>query len=320
MSRLRILNAEALNYSDKARAILRDIGDLTEAQLERSDLIRALPEYDVLITRLANRIDASVMETGKRLRAIVTATTGLDHIDLDEAKRRGIAVLSLRGETEFLESVTATAEHTWALLLALVRKVAPAFDHVRRGDWQRDNFVGRTLSGRTLGVVGYGRLGRMVARYGQAFGMNVIVNDIAPDRLGAGIRSCNLDELIATSDVVSLHVPLNDTTRGMFGKNEFAQCKSGSVLVNTSRGEIVDGAALIAALDSRRLSGAALDVVADEKPGEGTMREHPLLRYAGTHDNLLITPHIGGATEDSMHQTEVFMAEKLRRWAQGEKR
>src|SRR6185312_7830256 len=124
-----------------------------------------------------------VMDAGKRLRAIVTATTGLDHIDLDEAKRRNIAVLSLRGETEFLESVTATAEHTWALLLALVRKVGPAFDHVRRGDWQRDSFVGRTLSGRTLGIVGYGRLGRMVARYGQAFGMNVLVNDVAPIQL-----------------------------------------------------------------------------------------------------------------------------------------
>src|SRR6185312_4409684 len=161
-----------------------------------------------------------VMDAGKRLRAIVTATTGLDHIDLDEAKRRGIAVLSLRGETEFLESVTATAEHTWGLLLALVRKVAPAFDDIRKGNWQRDNFVGCTLSGRTLGVVGYGRLGRMVARYGQAFGMNVIVNDIAPARLDAGIRSCSLAELLGNSDAVSLHVPLNDTTRGMIGKNE----------------------------------------------------------------------------------------------------
>lgn len=320
MSRLRILNAEARNFSAQARAILEGIGELTEAQLERDGLLRAVADCDVLITRLHNQIDKDVMAAGTRLRAIVTATTGLDHIDLDEAKRRGIAVLSLRGETEFLESVTATAEHTWALLLALVREVAPAFDHVRKGDWQRDNFVGRTLAGRTLGIVGYGRLGRMVARYGQAFGMNVIVNDIAPERLDPGIRSCGLAELLANSDIVSLHVPLNDTTRGMIGKREFAQFKDGGVLINTARGEIVDGAALIDALNSSNLTGAALDVVADERPGNGTMQDHPLVRYAATHGNLLITPHIGGATEDSMHQTEVFMAEKLRRWAHGKKR
>ena len=320
MSRLRILNAEARNFSTAARAILEGIGELTEAQLERGDLIRALPDYDVLITRLHNHIDKDVMAAGPHLRAIVTATTGLDHIDLDEAKRRGIAVLSLRGETEFLESVTATAEHTWALLLALVRKVAPAFDDIRKGNWQRDKFIGRALAGRTLGIVGYGRLGRMVTRYGQAFGMNVIVNDIAPERLDAGIRSCSLAELLAASDIVSLHVPLNEPTHGMIGKKEFAQFKSGSVLINTARGEIVDGAALIDALTSGKLAGAALDVVADERPGEGTMQGHPLVRYAGAHDNLLIMPHIGGATEDSMHQTEVFIAEKFRRWAQREKR
>jgi D-3-phosphoglycerate dehydrogenase len=316
-SQLRILNAEALNFNADARAVLQTVGELTEAQLDRGGLIRSIPGYHVLITRLGHQIDAEVMNAALGLRVIVTAATGLDHIDLNEAKSKGIEVLSLRGEHEFLAGVSATAEHTWALLLALVRKVPAAFDHIRRGDWQRDQFVGRTLANRKLGVVGYGRLGRMVASYGRAFGMEVLVTDVAAaNDLEPQLRRCSLDELLAGSDIVTLHVPLEERTRNLIGPDELAKLVRGSFLVNTSRGEIVNSIALLDALESGQLAGAALDVLADERPGKGTMSSHPLVRYAKTHSNLLITPHIGGATADSMRQTEVFMAEKLRRWAQ----
>src|SRR5689334_10889694 len=199
--KLRILNAEALGYSAEARNIIQAFGELNEAQLDRGGLIRQVPNFEVLIVRLGHRIDAEIMNAAANLRAIVSATTGLDHIDLEEAKKRGIEVLSLRGEKDFLARVSATAEHTWGLLLALVRQVTPAFDHVRNGHWDRDHFVGRSLADRNLGVVGYGRLGRMVTRYGLAFGMNVRVTDINPPRENLNVRTCGLDELICECDV-----------------------------------------------------------------------------------------------------------------------
>ena len=162
--RPRILNAEPDRYSPRARAALEEVGDVTEQQLDRDGLARALPGYDALIVRRGHRIDAALMDAAPRLRAIATATTGLDHVDLKAARDRGVEVLSLRGESEFLRSTAATAEHTWALLLALTRRVPAAVAAVRRGEWDRDAFRGRELEGKRLGVIGLGRIGERVAR------------------------------------------------------------------------------------------------------------------------------------------------------------
>ncbi len=314
--RLRVLNAESLDYSESARAILRSFCDLDEGTLDRADLLERARNYDVVIVRLGHRVDEEMLLSGMQLKAVVSATTGLDHIDLAAAARRGVDVLSLKGEAEFLARVTATAEHTWALLLALVRKLPAAVEDVRQGHWRRDLFRGRELSGLTLGVIGYGRLGRMVARYGVAFEMRVLVCDVKPvGSLPEGVRACSLDQVLAGSDVVSLHVPLDATTERMIGVRELACMKHGAILINTSRGEIVDEAALLAALDSGQIGGAALDVLASELPGPGTMMTHPVVARACGSGNLLITPHIGGGTWDSMRKTEEFMAERLRAWA-----
>lgn len=316
MRRLRVLNAESHEYADSARAILRSFADLVEGQDDRAALLSALSAHDALIVRLGHRVDEEVLLSAPALRVIVSATTGLDHIDLEAAKRRGVDVLSLKGETEFLTRVTATAEHTWALLLALMRKVPAAIADVRDGHWRRDLFRGGELAGRTLGVIGYGRLGRMVARYGLAFDMRVLVYDTRPSTtLSDGIGSCTLEQLIAEADVVSLHVPLDATTRGMIGRTEIARMKKGSILLNSSRGEIIDSEALLDALARGHLAGAGLDVVPDELPGTGTMSTNRLVEYARRQENLLVTPHIGGATWESMRKTEEFMADRLRQWA-----
>lgn len=316
MGRLRVLNAESLDFSEEARAALREFADLQEMQLDRAGLLAQVVGFDAVIVRLGNRIDGEVLAAGSALKVVSSATTGLDHIDLEAAQRAQVDVLSLKGEQEFLQSVTATAELAWALLLALVRRVPAGVADVGQGNWQRDRFRGIELAGRTLGIIGYGRLGRMVARYGIAFGMNVLVTDVVrASAMPEGMTFTDLSALLAASDVVSLHVPLDDATRGLIGGAALARMKPGALLVNTSRGEIVERDALLAALVSGRLGGAALDVVDDERPGAGTMKGHPLIEYAAEHENLIITPHIGGATWDSMRKTEVFMAHKLRRWA-----
>jgi len=311
MQKFRILNAEPLGYCDEARSILMRVGEVVELPLTRKDLLMRLIEFDVLIVRLGFQVDRKVIDAGRRLKAIVTATTGLDHIDVEYARSKGVAVLSLRGESNFLRSVSASAEYTWALVLALLRRIPQAFASVQAGNWNRDAFRGHELDGKRLGIVGLGRIGRKVARYGSAFGMKVFAYDPYADEWMEGVeRLPNLAGLLSCSDVLSLHVPLNDETIGMIGANELTRLPERAILVNTSRGELVDEAALAAALETGHLAGAALDVIAHERQPE-KRQQSPLLAYARAHPNLLITPHIAGATHESMAKTEVFMAHKL---------
>jgi len=187
---MRILNAEPEQYSDEARHILSAIGEVTEQRLSQHELVRWVPAFDVLIVRLGLKVDRPVIDAGQRLQAIVTATTGLDHIDTSYAHARNIAVLSLSGETEFLRSIHATAEHTWALLLALLRRIPDATAAVRAGRWDRDAYRGYELFGRRLGILGLGRIGKEVARYGIAFGMQVAAFSPNCEAWPDGVERC----------------------------------------------------------------------------------------------------------------------------------
>ena len=308
---IRILNIEPEGYCNEARTILNQIGEVVEAPLQRIELLKRLPEFDVLILRLAHQIDREVIDACSRLKIIVTATTGLDHIDIDYARSKGIAVLSLYGETEFLNTINATAEHTWALLLALIRRIPQAFFSVRAGNWDRDSFRGSELVNKRLGIVGLGRIGRKVACYGLVFGMNVSAFDPYTEKWVEGVvKRATLHELLNQAYIISLHIPLNAGTKGMIGTEELQILPQGAVLINTSRGEIIDEKFLVKALESRHLAGAAMDVVTHERELEQRL-ECPLLAYAKVHENLIITPHIAGATYESMAKTEVFMARKL---------
>ena len=309
--RPRVLNAEPDRYSPRARATLEEIAEVTEEALDRDALLRALPGYDALIVRLGHRVDAALLDAAPRLRAIATATTGLDHIDLRAARDRGVEVLSLRGENEFLRTVVATAEHTWALLLALLRRIPSAAAAVQRGEWDRDAFRGRELDGKRLGIVGLGRIGERVARYGQAFGMEVRAYDRYregwPDDI---IRMPTLETLLETSDVLTVHVPSNEDTKGLIGRRQLSRLPAGAVIVNTARGAVVDGAAVADFIKSGRIAGAAVDVVEGETASGGVGGD-PLVLAARESDHVLVTPHIGGATAESMEKTEIFMARKL---------
>lgn len=307
---LRFLILEPSGYPLEAETRLRQFGEVLHFRGDVA-LADALAESDVLIVRLRHKIDRGFLSRAPRLKFISTATTGLDHIDARAAQERGIVVLSLRGELDFLRTVSATAEHTWGLLLGLIRRIPWAHTAVVGGSWDRSSFFGRELQQRTLGIVGLGRVGRMVAHYGQAFRMAVRAYDPHSAEWSSNVgRSPTLDELLSISDVVSLHVPLNEQTRGMIGRRELTKVKPGAVLVNTSRGAILDEPALLESLQSGRLAGAALDVIQDEYNVD-KLADTSLLRYAATHTNLLITPHLGGATHDSLAKAELFMAQKL---------
>jgi D-3-phosphoglycerate dehydrogenase / 2-oxoglutarate reductase len=302
---LNVLIAESEAFSRRAAEIVRAAGQVRFMHATRPQLLRSLREIDVLWVRLGHRIDAEVMNAAPRLRYILSATTGLNHIDLVEAERRGIEAISLRGETEFLRDVHATAEHTVALILAMLRRLPAAALSAVLGSWDRERFRGEELYGKTVGIVGYGRLGRMVAPLLHAFGARVVAND----RKSTSPAAMPLDQLLWEADIVSLHASFDESLRGFFGEKQFSRMRPQSWFVNTSRGELVDERALIEALRSGHLSGAALDVVSGENDAD--LSRHPLVLYARDHPNLILTPHIGGCTTESLEKAEVFLAEKF---------
>ena len=318
MTQARILVTESAGFAHAASDILRGLGELTLADLDRTDLVAAVHDATELWVRLRHRIDAEVIAAAPSLQAIVTATTGLNHIDLEQTAARGIRVISLRGESAFLDQVVATAEHTLALSLALLRHLPAASTHVRDGGWDRNRFKGSEIRGKTIGIVGYGRLGRIVARYFAALGTTIVAADPAIEaaKLPSFIEYAALPELLVRADLVTLHVDLHPGSAGFFRREQFFAMKPGAWFVNTARGELIDEAALLEALESEHLSGAALDVLADEH--SGIIGTRALVEYAKRHDNLIITPHIGGCTAESMEKTEIFLATRLRDVMAGE--
>ena len=249
------------------------------------------------------------MEAAPHLSLIATATTGTDHIDLARAKKRGITVLSLKDETSFLRSVTSTAELALGLLIDLARRTHAAAASVKRGAWNREDFVGHSLSGKTLGIVGLGRLGSLMAAYGKALGMTVLYTD--PNVTSSEAERVEFADLLRRSDVISIHAHLSEETKHLFDARAFAQMKPAALLINTARGSIVNEADLLAALKSGTLGGFAADVLADELSFDGRAVA-PLITYAQSHDNVIITPHIGGMTAESREATDVFIAGKVR--------
>ncbi|OGZ12584.1 MAG: hypothetical protein A3D67_04220 [Candidatus Lloydbacteria bacterium RIFCSPHIGHO2_02_FULL_51_22] len=311
---MRILNTIRKEYPQEAQNILKKLGMVYYREFSQKELARYIGEYDAAVIGLGLTFDKEVLAQAKNLKVIATATTGLDHIDLEEAKKSGIEVLSLSGETAFLNTITGTAELAAGLMIELLRRTPHAFESVKKYEWNRDAFRGHNLYGQTLGIVGMGRLGKWMARYGQAFGMNVLFSDTHVKKALRWLKRVSFDTLLRESDVISIHVHLSKDTEGMFGVHEFARMKKSAYLINTSRGKIVDERAVLNALEKKKIAGYATDVLADELSFGKKFVQHPLVEYAKKNQNLIIVPHIGGMTEESRTATDVFMVKKLKKY------
>ncbi len=265
-------------------------------------LALALRDADAVLVRSATRITRESLAYAERLCVIGRAGVGVDTIDVEAATERGIAVLTApSGNT------ISAAELTFAVMLALVRRVAAANRSMRAGEWDRARFTGVELYGKRLGLVGAGRIGSEVARRARAFGMRVSAYDpyLPPERARAlDIELAPLHQVLAEADVISVHVPLTEATRGLIRDAEFAMMKPGAFLVNVARGGIVDERALLRALTEGRLAGAALDVYEQEP----LPADHPLRRL----ENVVLTPHLGASTTEAQHQVALEIAEAVR--------
>lgn len=281
------------NITGAAMTRLRKTHDVAfEPALWNSpDLTARLADARAVIFRNQTQITRELIEQAGRLEIIARAGAGLDNVDTDAAAEAGIVVSYTPAENSL-----SVAELVLGLLLSLARRIPAAWADTRNGGWDRRTFTGVELSGRTLGIVGFGRIGRLVAERARAFGMRLLAHDeFLPAEVfdEAGAESVSLDQLLAESDAVSVHVPLLDATRGLFGERQFAAMKPTAWFVNAARGEVVNEAALTAALQSGEIAAAALDVRETEPPVRGLLEEM---------DNVILTPHIGAFTLEAQER------------------
>ena len=285
---MKIIVADSLPAS--ALEVLQADGWIVDARTGRApkELAADLADADAILVRSATKIDAALIAAAPKLRIIARAGVGVDNVDVDAASARGILVVNAAGASSI-----SVAEHACALLLALSRAVPAADRAMKAGKWEKKSLLGTEIRGKTLGIAGFGRIGQEVAQRARAFGMHVVTHDpfISADLAArSGVQLVSLDELCATSDYITLHLPATKDTHHLFNAARFAKCKPGLRLINTARGELVDETALKQAIESGVVSGAALDVFEKEPPTDWSLAQLP---------QVIATPHIAASTEEA---------------------
>jgi D-3-phosphoglycerate dehydrogenase len=300
LSRRKILICDAVEV--EALGLGEDFEVDYSPGITREELEAKIPVYDVLIVRSRTKVDASLIEKAKNLRMIARPGTGLDNIDINAASARGIEVVN---SPESL--VEAVSEHVVGMMLAMARRLPQASSSTLAGGWEKENMTGAELSGRTLGVVGLGRIGRRVAEIARVLGMTILgydIVEISPDLLESiGCKVTDLDTLFSSSDFITLHVPLSPETVRMVDTRRLSLMKKTAFIVNASRGGVIDEAALASALSEGLLAGAALDVF-EKEPPSGPILSAP---------NIIATPHIGGQTTEAQTKAISVVGAKIRK-------
>ncbi len=295
--------------SEDGLALLRTGGEVTVSpKITAEELLAALPDYHALVVRSRTKVNAKVIEAGNagRLKVVGRAGVGVDNIDVAAAVAKGVVVVNSP-----LAASVSVAEHTLALMLALVRLIPAADASLKQGRWEKSAFMGGELNGKTLGLLGIGRIGAEVAKRGAAFGMAIMAYDPylnAGQIRQRGAEPASFDDVIARSDYVSLHLPFTEETKGMLGATQLAKMKKGARLICAARGGVVDEDALRAALDSGQLAGAALDVFTAEPPPPGSIATHP---------KVVATPHVGAQTHEAQSRAGLMIAEEVLAALQG---
>lgn len=302
----KILVTEPEYFTEESIAILKQVGSVVSKRFDRKQLQKEIKDVDILVVRIETLVDKSLLKNAKKLKIVASATTGIEHIDVVEAERRGIKIINLQ-ETHTLP----TAEHTFALILSLVRKIPWAFEHMKKGKWERYKFFGKELEGKVLGVIGLGKIGSKVTSYANAFGMDVVAYDpyVNAEKVKElNVELTSFENVLKKSDVITIHSMLTKETENMISGKELEMMKGNAVLINVARGKIVNEKALARALKDGVIAGAALDVYTTEPIEDGNV----LVEYAKGNSNLLLTPHIAASTEESIGNAAIYVARKVR--------
>ncbi|MFQ6125374.1 MAG: hydroxyacid dehydrogenase [Candidatus Heimdallarchaeota archaeon] len=270
-----------------------------DLDLDRAGLLEKVKEVEALVVRGRTQVDAEVIRAGTKLKIIARYGVGLDNIDTETAKEVGVLVVNAAAAP-----AQSVAELTITLMLAVLRKILVGDAGLRRGEWLKKQMIGKTLNGKTLGIVGTGAIGQIVAKIAMAFGAKVIGYDVIQydEVREMGVKYVSFGELLAQADIITIHVPLLPSTVKMFNAETFKKMKKEAILINTSRGGVVDQSALYRALKSGGIGGAGLDVFETEPPGED-----PLFKL----NNIVVTPHIAGQTQEAQEAIGEIIAQQI---------
>ena len=299
---------EVLDYFDGV-ATVETVDPSYPAVLDR------IADADAYLAALAVRVDKDMIERASQLRVIGSPATGTDHLDLEAISDAGIPCFDIATEYALLNGFTATSELAFGLILMLARHIREATASASRGVWARESYAGFQLAGKKLGVLGMGRLGKISTTIAHGFGMEVLAHDPVHCDI-RGVEWVEFDALFARSDIVSVHVHLRPETRHLVDARALSLMQGHALLINTSRGGVVDEEALLRALQDRQIGGAGLDVIDGE--WESSLDDHPLIKYSRSAQNLVITPHMGGATAESIFGARDFMARKVADFLRGQ--
>lgn len=307
---MKILITESNGFSSKAIAALRNQFEVKTASIQtKQELLSIIGDFEIIFVRLGFTIDKEIIEKSKKLKYILTATTGLDHIDTSYFESIGGKVISLKDEVAFLETIPSTAEHTWSLLLSLIKKIPSSFQHVKNGEWNRNLFISTNLKDKKIGILGLGRVGKQVAKFAKAFEMEVGFFDITS--IKSDFKQFKTpEEMFNWADIITIHIPYNGENENFVNKNLLSHSKKHSVLINTSRGGIWDEKEVAALIKKEKISGVATDVLKNELDLD-SIAVNPLVLLANQNYNVIITPHIAGATKESMAMTEDYIIDKF---------
>jgi D-3-phosphoglycerate dehydrogenase len=309
MNHLKVIISGIKRLSSENEKSLSSIASLDYQQISNElELKKALQNCDVFWFRLNHKLTKSILEN-VRCKYIICAVTGLDHIHIETCLENKIQIISLKGESEFLKDVRATAEHTLGLLLTLIRKSKRAYTHTEDGKWNRYLFQGTELYKKKVGVLGLGRLGKIMADYYSVLGMDVYYYDTEFQKeYSKKYKFTNsIEDLLSIIDVLSIHLPYNEQTHFILNKDNLCLLKESAVIVNTARGGLINEKDLLELLRAGKIAGYATDVLW----GEPNISDYPLVNYAKLNNNVVITPHIGGNTFESIEKTETFVLNKL---------
>lgn len=321
---VKVLLTEPEAYGEGLRTCLPANWDCTFKSFSgENELVDWISEnsYDVVFGRIGLSFGSSFFLANKGLWIFATPTTGLDHIDLDAAADAGVRVLSLRGELELLERVTSTAEHAWGLLLACNRCIPDLVTRTQSGSWARGDLELHQMSGQILGIIGLGRLGRMVVDYAQAFRMKVVGCDphVSTDQFPADVSRVALKQLLADADHVILTATYTPGDPVILGREQVLSMKQGSTFINVARGELADEVALVEALDSGILRAIGVDVLpGDARWVSGDQVSSPLIERSRQSSRVLVTPHVGGYAREAIDETRLFMIGRVEQVIQNE--
>lgn len=301
------LAEEGIRLMQEANGVKVDV----KPKLPQEELLKVIGDYDGLVVRSGTQVTKEVLEKATRLKVVGRAGAGLDNVDVPAASKRGIVVMNAAGG-----NTVSTAEHTVAMIMALSRNIPQACASMKEGKWDRNKFMGTELYGKTLGIIGMGKVGTEVARRAKAFGMRLVVFDpyLTPERTREldAEPAAALDDLYKKCDYITVHTPLSDETRGLIGNQQIAMMKKGVRLINCARGGIIDEAALLEGLKSGQVAGAAIDVFEPEPPTQ------PVTKELIAHPKVIVTPHLGASTEEAQFNVAKEIAISVREFLLGQ--